>query len=75
MIINTATIFTFQTNQQSQFKNGLKNSVDYVQIGLDWIWIRSRIIDKFESHFCKVNEFEFEFRFCKVDEFDFECLN
>ena len=37
-------------------------------VGLDWIWIRSRIIDEFD--FCKVNEFGCSF--FKVDEFEFK---
>ena len=57
--------------------------MDLSVLGLDWIWIRSRIIDEFEFEFdfCKinelefsffkVNEFEFEFSFFKVNEFEF----
>ena len=47
------------------------------RVGLDlnfefWIWIRSRVIDKFEFEFdfCKINEFEFSF--FKVNEFEFK---
>ena len=40
------------------------------KVGLDWIWIRSRVIDEFEFDFCKVNEFELEFSFFKVNEFE-----
>ena len=45
------------------------------KVGLDWIWIRSRVIDEFEFAFCKVNEFEFKFSFFKVNQFEFELKN
>ena len=38
------------------------------ELGLDWIWIRSRVIAEFEFNLSKVNEFEFSF--FKVNEFE-----